>query len=86
MCGNFPQWEISREIVFISERSEGFETNSSADFRVGWSSTSNDKCRIFHECLRLCSHKFSSETQDAILRMHPIEVNVPILGIRSKAP
>jgi hypothetical protein len=85
-CGNFQRWEISREIVFIGERPEGFETNSSADFRVGWSSTSNDKCLISDECLRLCSHKFSPETQDAILRMHPIGVNVPILGIRSKAP
>ena len=57
-------WEILRKIVFIGERPEGFETNSSADFRVGWSSTSNDKCLLFDECLRLCSHKFSSETQD----------------------
>ena len=35
--------------MFIGERPEGFETNSSADFRVGWSSASNDKCQLFDD-------------------------------------
>ena len=43
MDGNFRRWEIAREIVFIGERSEGFETDSSAYFGVGWMGMSDSE-------------------------------------------
>src|ERR1700730_11927069 len=57
MYGNLRGWKIAREIVFFGECAKGFETDSSAHFRVGWSGTANDKGLFFGDPrLRLRCH------------------------------
>jgi len=57
MYRNLRGWEIAREIVLFGECGKGFETDSSAHFRVGWGGTANDKSLIFGDPrLRRCCH------------------------------